>query len=216
MVTCRMPGLLQTGNSLASLKFVAAFFAEFIGVLLFTLYGSVSGRGDYAAWGNGIALTVLGMPMHRLDGACIALQRVQLSCFRQFLARSVRNRKRVRRPSEPGSHNRNNLQWAHWPRGRARIPHSTNIRRLFWHTSSGEQSRRCLVRVVLHSSASCRLFGHVHDRSAWQTGSDQSSPLVAVTCLQIGLLPGYHVGMGNGTLGCFAPSHGLTRVCYHV
>ena len=56
-----MPGLLQTGNSLASLKFVAAFSAELLGVLLFTLYGSVSGRGDYAAWGNGIALAVLGM-----------------------------------------------------------------------------------------------------------------------------------------------------------
>lgn len=59
-----MPGLLQTGNSLASLKFVAAFFAELLGVMLFTLYGSVSGRGDYAAWGNGIALAVLGMPLN--------------------------------------------------------------------------------------------------------------------------------------------------------
>lgn len=57
-----MPGLLQsTDNGLASLKFAAAFFAELIGVMLFTLYGSAAGRNSvYAPWGNGIALVVLG------------------------------------------------------------------------------------------------------------------------------------------------------------
>lgn len=43
-----------------------------------------------------------------------------------------------------------------------------------------------------------------------------TSPLKAacevVSALQIGLLPGYHVGMGNGGLGCFTPSNGITRV----
>lgn len=51
--------------------------------------------------------------------------------------------------------------------------------------------------------------------------SDQSDPadtfhnghdLHTFNAVQIGLLPGYHVGMGNGGLGCFTPSHGLTRV----
>ena len=55
-----MPGLLQSDNGLASLKFVAAFFAELIGVLLFTLYGSAV-ASTYGPWGNGITLAVLGM-----------------------------------------------------------------------------------------------------------------------------------------------------------
>lgn len=55
-----MPGLLQsTESGLASLKFVAAFFAELIGVLIFTLYGSAV-AAPYGAWGNGITLAVLG------------------------------------------------------------------------------------------------------------------------------------------------------------
>lgn len=55
-----MPGLLQSNESgLASLKFVAAFFAELIGVLIFTLYGSAVST-PYGAWGNGITLVVLG------------------------------------------------------------------------------------------------------------------------------------------------------------
>ncbi|KAL3144362.1 hypothetical protein ABBQ32_004117 [Trebouxia sp. C0010 RCD-2024] len=54
-----MPGLLQSNESgLASLKFVAAFFAELIGVLIFTLYGSAV-AAPYGAWGNGITLAVL-------------------------------------------------------------------------------------------------------------------------------------------------------------
>ena len=56
-----MPGLLQSNESgLASLKFVAAFFAELIGVLIFTLYGSAV-SSTYGPWGNGITLAVLGM-----------------------------------------------------------------------------------------------------------------------------------------------------------
>ena len=59
-----MPGLLQsTGTGVASVKFVAAFFAELIGVLIFTLYGSAV-ASTYGPWGNGITLTVLGMPRH--------------------------------------------------------------------------------------------------------------------------------------------------------
>lgn len=55
-----MPGLLQSNESgLASLKFVAAFFAELIGVLIFTLYGSAVASPN-GAWGNGITLVVLG------------------------------------------------------------------------------------------------------------------------------------------------------------
>lgn len=55
-----MPGLLQsTESGLASLKFVAAFFAELIGVLIFTLYGSAV-NSTYGPWGNGITLAVLG------------------------------------------------------------------------------------------------------------------------------------------------------------
>ena len=55
-----MPGLLQSNESgLASLKFVAAFFAELIGVLIFTLYGSAVGTPN-GPWGNGITLAVLG------------------------------------------------------------------------------------------------------------------------------------------------------------
>lgn len=55
-----MPGLLQSNEGgLASLKFVAAFFAELIGVLLFTLYGSAVATPN-GPWGNGITLAVLG------------------------------------------------------------------------------------------------------------------------------------------------------------
>ena len=55
-----MPGLLQsTDSGVASFKFVAAFFAELIGVLIFTLYGSAV-ASTYGPWGNGITLAVLG------------------------------------------------------------------------------------------------------------------------------------------------------------
>ncbi|KAA6426741.1 MAG: Aquaporin NIP1-2 [Trebouxia sp. A1-2] len=54
-----MPGLLQsTDSGVASFKFVAAFFAELIGVLIFTLYGSAV-ASTYGPWGNGITLAVL-------------------------------------------------------------------------------------------------------------------------------------------------------------
>lgn len=54
-----MPGLLQsTDSGVASVKFVAAFFAELIGVLIFTLYGSAV-ASTYGPWGNGITLAVL-------------------------------------------------------------------------------------------------------------------------------------------------------------
>lgn len=54
-----MPGLLQSsGGGVASVKFVAAFFAELIGVLIFTLYGSAV-PSNYGPWGNGITLAVL-------------------------------------------------------------------------------------------------------------------------------------------------------------
>ena len=55
-----MPGLLQSSQGgVASLKFVAAFFAELIGVLIFTLYGSTVPSAS-GPWGNGITLAVLG------------------------------------------------------------------------------------------------------------------------------------------------------------
>jgi len=60
VLQARMPGLLQsTDSGVASFKFVAAFFAELIGVLIFTLYGSAV-ASTYGPWGNGITLAVLG------------------------------------------------------------------------------------------------------------------------------------------------------------
>lgn len=62
-----MPGLLQSSDrGLASIKFVAAFFAELIGVLIFTLYGSAV-PSNYGPWGNGITLAVLGEPRASLS-----------------------------------------------------------------------------------------------------------------------------------------------------
>lgn len=72
-----MPGLLQSNEGgLASLKFVAAFFAELIGVLIFTLYGSAVASSN-GPWGNGITLAVLGKPSTR---SC-PFQAVTLSVF---------------------------------------------------------------------------------------------------------------------------------------
>ncbi len=60
VLQANMPGLLQsTDSGVASFKFVAAFFAELIGVLIFTLYGSAV-ASTYGPWGNGITLAVLG------------------------------------------------------------------------------------------------------------------------------------------------------------
>lgn len=130
-----MPGLLQTGNSLASLKFVAAFLAELLGVMLFTLYGSVSGRGDYAAWGNGIALAVL-------------------------------------------------------------VYATANV-------SGGHLNPAVTIATMVS--------GHIGPVAGVAYLIAQISGACLGILLEIGLLPGYHVGMGNGGLGCFTPSHGLTR-----
>ena len=72
-----MPGLLQTPNdgSWHGYKFVSALAAEFVGVMLFALFGSVVPSGtiaqqgsatnsggaasNFAPWGNGLTLAVL-------------------------------------------------------------------------------------------------------------------------------------------------------------
>lgn len=130
-----MPGLLQTGNSLASLKFLAAFLAELIGVLLFTLYGSVAGRGDYAAWGNGIALAVLGMPPTPTDLPVAVNRACVADHLRHFVQRSIRNCKRLWRPSQSCCDDRHYDQWPYRPSGRDFIPHSTDFRGLLGHPS---------------------------------------------------------------------------------
>ena len=85
-----MPGLLQsTDSGVASLKFVAAFLAELIGVLLFTLYGSAAGRNSvYAAWGNGIALVVLGtffLSCATVPSRTLSCSLPNFSCLAQFM-----------------------------------------------------------------------------------------------------------------------------------
>ena len=77
-----MPGLLQSSEGgLASLNFVAAFFAELIGVLIFTLYGSAV-KSEYGPWGNGITLAVLGESSLSLE------TRVELDVSRNSCASS--------------------------------------------------------------------------------------------------------------------------------
>ena len=56
-----MAGLLNTeGYNFYSLKFVIAVVAELLGVLLFAFYGDTTPK-EYAAWGNGLALAIVGV-----------------------------------------------------------------------------------------------------------------------------------------------------------
>lgn len=58
-----MAGLLNTeGYSFYSVKFAIAVAAELLGVLLFAFYGDTAPK-EYGAWGNGIALAIVGMPL---------------------------------------------------------------------------------------------------------------------------------------------------------
>lgn len=101
-----MPGLLQSsGGGVASVKFVAAFFAELIGVLIFTLYGSAV-PSNYGPWGNGITLAVLGRSTFRI-WLSVNKGRLQLvsgtsdSLAAALLCRSVPDGKRFWWTSKP-------------------------------------------------------------------------------------------------------------------
>ena len=55
-----MAGLLNTeGYSFYSVKFVIAVASELLGVLLFAFYGDTTPK-QYGAWGNGLALAIIG------------------------------------------------------------------------------------------------------------------------------------------------------------
>jgi len=53
-----MPGLLQSPSAGAHWKFGAAIVAEFLGVMLFALYGEAVPK-NWGPWGNGLSLAVL-------------------------------------------------------------------------------------------------------------------------------------------------------------
>ena len=56
-----MAGLLNTeGYDFYSLKFVIAVVTELLGVLIFAFYGDTTPK-EYAAWGNGLALAIVGV-----------------------------------------------------------------------------------------------------------------------------------------------------------